>query len=50
MKEACEAAASYLLFYPNDETMLTNVKYYKKHFPKVEDDFFTPREVYLVFF
>lgn len=44
MKEACKATASYLLFYPNDETMMSNIKYYKK-LPKVEEDFFTPREV-----
>jgi hypothetical protein len=44
LKKACEAVASYLVFYPADETMLNNKQYYTK-LPKVKEDFFTPREV-----
>jgi leucine proline-enriched proteoglycan (leprecan) len=44
LKKACEAVASYLVFYPADETMLNNKQYYMK-LPKFEKDFFTPREV-----
>lgn len=36
--------SSYLLFYPDDETMLSNKEYYSK-LPKARDDFFTPRPV-----
>lgn len=42
LKSACQAAASYVLFYPNDVTMRNNIEYYKK-LPKVESNFFTPR-------
>lgn len=44
LKEACQAVASYLLFYPDDEVMLDNMKYYRS-LPKVTNDYFTPREV-----
>jgi hypothetical protein len=44
LEKACEAVASYLMFYPADETMLSNKKYYMK-LPKVKKDFFTPRKV-----
>lgn len=44
LKAACQAAASYLLFYPDDDTMRSNLKYYKK-LPKVEASYFTPRPV-----
>ncbi|KAH1022924.1 prolyl 3-hydroxylase 2 isoform X1 [Dendroctonus ponderosae] len=40
---ACQAVASYLLFLPDDESMLANMEYYQK-LPKVQDSFFTPRE------
>ncbi|PNF23098.1 hypothetical protein B7P43_G09122, partial [Cryptotermes secundus] len=43
LRKACEAVASYLMFYPADETMMNNKEYYFK-LPKVEKDFFTPRE------
>ncbi|KAJ8923830.1 hypothetical protein NQ315_010412 [Exocentrus adspersus] len=43
LRKACEAVASYLLFYPDDETMLSNMKYYSG-LPKVQDTFFQPRE------
>ncbi|XP_021914351.1 prolyl 3-hydroxylase 1-like isoform X2 [Zootermopsis nevadensis] len=43
VKKACEAVASYLIFYPADETMLNNKQYYTK-LPQVEKDFFAPRE------
>ncbi|XP_049783374.1 prolyl 3-hydroxylase 1-like [Schistocerca cancellata] len=43
MKKACEAVATYLLFSPADETMLQNKKYYLS-LPKVEKEFFKPRE------
>ncbi|XP_031334109.1 prolyl 3-hydroxylase 1-like isoform X1 [Photinus pyralis] len=42
LKSACQAAASYVLFYPNDDTMRSNMEYYKK-LPKVDNSFFTPR-------
>lgn len=41
---ACQAVASYLLLLPDDESMLANMRYYQA-LPKVQDDFFTPREV-----
>lgn len=44
LRKACEAVASYLLFYPDDETMLSNMRYYSS-LPKVQDTFFEPREV-----
>ncbi|XP_069694101.1 cartilage-associated protein-like isoform X2 [Periplaneta americana] len=43
MKKACKAVASYLLFFPGDETMLNNKDYYLK-LPKVQKEYFTPRE------
>ncbi|KAF5293323.1 hypothetical protein FQR65_LT10988 [Abscondita terminalis] len=42
LKAACQAAASYVLFYPNDDTMRSNMQFYK-NLPKVEENFFTPR-------
>lgn len=44
IKRTCQAVESYLLFFPADETMLNNKDYYS-NLPKVEADFFTPREV-----
>lgn len=44
LKAACAAVASYLLFDPVDETMLENKRYYGAQ-PKVEEDYFTPRQV-----
>jgi len=44
LKEACEAAMSYMLFYPGDEEMLENIKYYKA-LPKAKPEYFHPREV-----
>lgn len=46
LKAACEAVASYLLFYPNDRDMKINVQYYKS-LPEVSDKYFVPREVIL---
>ncbi|KAF8782020.1 prolyl 3-hydroxylase 1-like [Argiope bruennichi] len=43
LKEACSAVASYLLFYPNDETMHANKEYYSKQ-PGVLEEWFTPRK------
>ncbi|CAH0562145.1 unnamed protein product [Brassicogethes aeneus] len=43
IKEACQAVASYLLFFPDDETMLDNMKYYRS-LPKVDNEDFRPRE------
>ncbi|KAL1492863.1 hypothetical protein ABEB36_011041 [Hypothenemus hampei] len=40
---ACKAVASYLLLIPDDETMLANMRFYQG-MPKVQDDFFTPRD------
>ncbi|XP_044752189.1 prolyl 3-hydroxylase 1-like [Coccinella septempunctata] len=42
LRMACEAVASFLLFVPDDETMLSNKEYYMK-LPKVEKTFFKPR-------
>uniref|UniRef100_A0A6P7GKK4 procollagen-proline 3-dioxygenase n=1 Tax=Diabrotica virgifera virgifera TaxID=50390 RepID=A0A6P7GKK4_DIAVI len=42
LKAACQAVASYLLFYPDDETMLDNMRYYSKQ-PKVDITYFQPR-------
>ncbi|CAH1153591.1 unnamed protein product [Phaedon cochleariae] len=41
--KACRAVASYLIFYPDDDTMLENMRYYSK-LPKVNRDFFQPRD------
>ncbi|XP_018578753.1 prolyl 3-hydroxylase 1 [Anoplophora glabripennis] len=43
LRKACAAVASYLLFFPDDETMLSNMKFYSG-LPKVQDHFFQPRE------
>ncbi|XP_043281496.1 cartilage-associated protein-like isoform X2 [Venturia canescens] len=43
LKNACAAVSSYLLFYPSDQLMLKNEEYYSK-LPKIEEDYFTPRE------
>ncbi|KAJ9579212.1 hypothetical protein L9F63_024680, partial [Diploptera punctata] len=43
LKKACEAVASYLVFFPADETMLINKEYYLK-LPKVQNEHFIPRE------
>ncbi|KAF7287698.1 hypothetical protein GWI33_003341 [Rhynchophorus ferrugineus] len=40
---ACEAVASYLLFVPDDETMLNNMRYYIKQ-PKAQKEYFIPRK------
>lgn len=44
LRMACEAVASYLLFFPNDKTMQDNKNYYT-NMPKVEKHFFKPRNV-----
>lgn len=44
LKDACAAVASYLIFYPDDDTMLENKKYYLKQ-PKAQEEYFQPREV-----
>lgn len=46
LRKACEAVASYLLFFPDDETMLSNMKFYSG-LPKVQENFFQPKEVRL---
>ncbi|XP_018335670.1 prolyl 3-hydroxylase 1-like [Agrilus planipennis] len=38
----CAAVASYLLFFPDDQVMRSNMNYYLQ-LPEVEDYFFTPR-------
>lgn len=43
IKAACSSVASYLLFYPMDESMLHNMKYYSS-LPKVETGYFSPRQ------
>ncbi|XP_060516352.1 prolyl 3-hydroxylase 1-like isoform X2 [Cylas formicarius] len=40
---ACHAVASFLLLFPADESMLSNMKYYRS-LPKTQDNYFTPRE------
>lgn len=42
-KKACEAVATYLLFYPEDDTMLYNKKFYRDTFD-LEEVIFTPRK------
>jgi tetratricopeptide (TPR) repeat protein len=42
LRAACAAVSSYLLFYPDDEAMLSNMEYYKR-LPKANDDLFIPR-------
>lgn len=44
LKAACQAVASYLLFYPDDDDMKRNEQYYKS-LPEISEKFFTPREV-----
>ena len=44
LKDAGAAVASYLLFYPDDDTMLENKDYYGR-LPKANVDLFTPRPV-----
>lgn len=44
LKPACQAVASYLLFYPEDLDMKRNLQFYKS-LSEVNDSFFTPREV-----
>ncbi|KRT79626.1 hypothetical protein AMK59_7679 [Oryctes borbonicus] len=46
LKSACQAVASYLLFYPDDHDMKRNVQYYKS-LPEVSEKYFTPRAVSL---
>lgn len=43
-RKACEAVGSYLLFFPEDESMLHNKGFYQANFPVTEDDF-KPRRV-----
>ncbi|CAL1266602.1 unnamed protein product [Larinioides sclopetarius] len=43
LKETCSAVASFLLFHPNDDTMLANKEYYSKQ-PGVLEEWFAPRE------
>lgn len=42
LAKAFEAVASYLLFYPDDETMLENQRFYLT-LPDVTEDMFRPR-------
>ena len=48
LKAACAAVASYLLFDPVDETMLENKRYYGAQ-PKMEEEYFTPRQEALAY-
>nr|CAD7433270.1 unnamed protein product [Timema monikensis] len=43
LQKSCEAVSSYLLFFPNDETMLSNKKFYLT-MPKVKTEYFNPRK------
>ncbi|KAG8191685.1 hypothetical protein JTE90_016472 [Oedothorax gibbosus] len=43
LEKTCSAVASYLLFHPDDETMLTNKEFYSKQ-AGVSEEWFTPRE------
>ncbi|KAJ8930442.1 hypothetical protein NQ314_016769 [Rhamnusium bicolor] len=43
LRKACQAVASYLLFFPDDDVMLSNMKFYSA-LPKFQDDYFQPRE------
>ncbi|XP_054706667.1 prolyl 3-hydroxylase 2-like [Uloborus diversus] len=42
-KETCAAVQSFLLFHPNDETMLANKHFYASQ-PSISEDWFTPRK------
>nr|XP_022901177.1 prolyl 3-hydroxylase 1-like [Onthophagus taurus] len=42
LKEACAAVETYLMFYPNDEVMMSNKEYYLKL--DVKKEWFKPRE------
>lgn len=42
IEKACGAAASYLLFFPNDETMIENKNYYMS-LGNVNESMFVPR-------
>lgn len=44
LEKTCSAVASYLLFHPDDETMLSNKQYYSKQ-AGVSEDWFVPRKV-----
>ncbi|XP_011503662.1 PREDICTED: prolyl 3-hydroxylase 1-like [Ceratosolen solmsi marchali] len=48
IKMACEAVASYLLFYPADETMLSNKDYYAS-LPMIKQNDFRPRQDILAY-
>lgn len=44
LKDACAAAATYLMFLPADETMLENIEFYKA-LPKFQTSMLQPRTV-----
>lgn len=44
IKNACKSVANYLLFYPDDETMMSNKNYYLS-LPKTQEDYFVPDDV-----
>lgn len=44
IEKACRAIGSFLLFYPENEDMLANIKYYKEEY-SVPDSYFKPRSV-----
>jgi hypothetical protein len=46
LKKAAECAATYLLYHPEDEVMLGNIKHYKEMEGLSEEDF-VPRQVNL---
>uniref|UniRef100_A0A915JN90 procollagen-proline 3-dioxygenase n=1 Tax=Romanomermis culicivorax TaxID=13658 RepID=A0A915JN90_ROMCU len=43
LKKACESVSTYLLFSPNDQTMLDNRKFYQNQ-AQVTEDLFVPRD------
>lgn len=45
VRAACEAVASFLLFFPEDETMLKNKRFYQSKF-QLPDAAFTPETVH----
>lgn len=48
IKKTCETVASFLLFHPDDKTMLSNKNYYLKK-SGVPEDWFVPRKVIFFF-
>lgn len=44
-RKACEAVGTFLLFYPEDESMRHNKKFYSENFQTTDSDFKPRREI-----